>query len=89
MSEYQIKREAIREYEDALRVKKAYSEALEHCSEMLQELVRYYERLSIPIPDRIEKFMASLVQLVDADLPTALGQPHRPTENGTLPVDGG
>lgn len=81
MSEYQIKREAIREYEEAIRLRKTYSEAVELCSGMLRELVGYYEGNGLPIPERVQRLMLALVREVEIDLPTKLEQPKETIEN--------
>ena len=79
MSEYQIKREAIREYEEALKLRKTYSEAVELCSGLLKEIASHYESLGLPIPKNVQRFMLALLQEVEIDLPTKLKQPHETT----------
>ncbi len=56
MSEYQVKLEAIREYREALKLKKLYAEGIELNSSLLREIVTYCERVGIEIPDRERVF---------------------------------
>ncbi len=69
MSEYQIKLEAIREYEDALRLKKTYEEAVEVNSGLLREIVNYCEKQGLGIPSEVRGFMMKLVGIVQATSP--------------------
>jgi hypothetical protein len=70
LSEYQIKLEAVREYQDALRYKKTFAEGLELESGLLREIVTYYERVGLEIPERAKvfEFMDRLLVLASLEM---------------------
>lgn len=89
LNEYQLKLAILKEYEEILGLKKTYYEALEICSGTLRELVTYYEHLGLPIPDRIQKLMFSLVETdenLQDNLPTR-GRQNREMKRFHLPRD--
>lgn len=86
MSEYQLQRAAIKEYEEALRLKNIYSEAVEFCAGLLREIVGQYEREGRPIPSRVHRFMLTLLKEVDEGLPTRLPQPITSTTPTEAPL---
>ena len=65
------------EYEDPLRLKRAYSEGIEVCSGMLKALVSYHESRGLPLPRRIQTLMLALMKEVETDLPLRLGHVPR------------
>lgn len=51
-SEYNIKREAIREYEEAIKFKKMYEELCESFQSIVQDLFEYANKHHIDLPNR-------------------------------------
>ena len=52
MSEYQVKLEAAKEYEAALRFKRQYEELLEGFCGLIREFMNYCEKNGVPIPEK-------------------------------------
>jgi hypothetical protein len=68
MSEYQIKLEAVSEYQDALRYKKMNEELCGSLLGLLGQLTRYYEKNGIEIPDEVTKIMEKTSEVLDTRL---------------------
>ena len=62
MSDYLVKLEAIREYEEALRLRNVYQEAIEISAGLLKEIVTECQRSGYPIPPKIEHFIHALAE---------------------------
>ena len=68
MSEYQLKLEAIVEYRDALRYKKASEELCGSLLGLLGHLLRYYEKNGMEVPEEVSKIMEKASDALDARL---------------------
>ncbi len=68
MSEYQIKLEAVGEYQDALRYKKMNEELCNSLLGLLGQLSRYYERNSMELPGEVTRIMEKTSEVLDARL---------------------
>jgi hypothetical protein len=68
MSEYQVKLEAIGEYQDALRYKKMSEELCGSLLGLLGQLTRYYEKSGMEVPEEVSRIMRRAADVLDAGL---------------------
>ena len=68
MSEYQVKLEAIAEYQDALRYKMMNEELCDSLLGLLGQLSRHYEKNGMELPGEVSKIMEKASELLDARL---------------------
>jgi hypothetical protein len=68
MSEYQVKLEAIGEYQDALRYKKMNEELCGSLLGLLGQLSRHYEKAGIELPEDVTRIMAKTSEVLDTSL---------------------
>jgi hypothetical protein len=68
MSEYQIKLEAVGEYQDALRYKKANEELCASLLGLLGQLSRHYEKSGMELPSEVSRIMEKASEAIDARL---------------------
>ncbi|HVC27212.1 MAG TPA: hypothetical protein VND40_03535 [Nitrososphaerales archaeon] len=68
MSEYQIKLEAIGEYQDALRYKKMNEELCGSLLGLLGQLARHYEKNRMELPEEVSRIMEKTSEALDARL---------------------
>ena len=68
MSEYQVKLEAIGEYQDALRYKKMNEELCVSLLGLLGQLARYYEKSGLELPKEVSRIMEKTSEALDARL---------------------
>jgi hypothetical protein len=68
MSEYQVKLEAIGEYQDALRYKKMNEELCGSLLGLLGQLTRYCEKNGIEFPEEVSKVMEKTSEVLDLRL---------------------
>jgi hypothetical protein len=66
MSEYQIKLEAIEEYQDALRYKMMNEELCNSLLGLLGQLSRYYEKSGMKMPEEVTRIMGSTSAALDS-----------------------
>jgi hypothetical protein len=66
MSEYQIKVEAIGEYQDALRYKMMNEELCNSLLGLLGQLSRYYEKSGMEMPEEVSRIMERTSEALDA-----------------------
>jgi hypothetical protein len=66
MSEYQIKLEAIGEYQNALRYKMLNEELCNSLLGMLGQLSRHYEKNGIAMPEEVSRLMEKTSEVLDA-----------------------
>jgi hypothetical protein len=66
MSEYQIKLEAIGEYQNALRYKMLNEELCNSLLGMLGQLSRHYEKNGIAVPEEVSRLMEKTSEVLDA-----------------------
>jgi len=84
MSEYQIKLEAIEEYQHALRYKMMNEELCNSLLGLLGQLARYYEKESMELPEEVSRIMAKTSEALDARIEAAKpipGQTVQPEMN--------
>jgi len=68
MSEYQVKLEAIAEYQDALRYSKMNEELCGSLLGLLGQLTRHYEKNGLELPDEVSRIMEKTSEALDARL---------------------
>ena len=68
MSEYQVKLEAIGEYQDALRYKKMSEELCVSLLGLLGQLTRYYEKNGMQVPKEVSRIMKKTSDILDSRL---------------------
>ena len=68
MSEYQIKLEALEEYQDALRYKMVNDELCNSLLGLLGQLSRYYEKNGMELPKDVSRIMEKTSKVLDARL---------------------
>jgi len=68
MSEYQVKLEAIGEYQDALRYRKMNEELCGSLLGLLLQLSRHYEKSGMEVPEEVSRIMAKASQVLDERL---------------------
>jgi hypothetical protein len=68
MSEYQVKLEAIAEYQDALRYKKINEELCGSLLGLLAQLSRYCEKSGMPLPEEVSRIVEKASDALDARL---------------------
>jgi hypothetical protein len=66
MSEYQVKLEAIGEYQDALRYRKMNEELCESLLGMVGHLSRYYEKNGMELPAEVSRIIEKASEVLDA-----------------------
>ena len=66
MSDYQIKLEAIGEYQEALRYRKINEELTNSLLGLLSQMSRYYEKNGMPLPEEVSRVMEKTSELLDA-----------------------
>jgi hypothetical protein len=71
MSEYQLKLEAIGEYQDALRYKKMNEELCTSLLGLLGQLSRHYEKNGMEIPEDVNRIMGKASEVLDARIKAA------------------
>ena len=79
MSEYQVKLEAIAEYQDALRYKKMNEELCGSLVGLLSQLSRFYEAKGMELPEEVSKVLTKTSEVLDerlqsSQLPPAIKQ---------------
>jgi hypothetical protein len=79
MSEYQVKLEAIREYQDALRLKMMNEELCNSLLGLLGQLSRYYEKNGVELPAEVSRIMEKTSEALDARLNSSPTPPLRQT----------
>ena len=75
MSEYQIKLEAVGEYQEALRYRKMNEELANSLLGLLSQVSRYYEKSGIPLPEEVSRVMEKASELLDARIESSK-KPH-------------
>jgi hypothetical protein len=86
MPEYQIKLEAIREYQEAIRARENYEELTEVFTGIVHEIIEYCEENGIPLAKKAKylRILSKAEKTILSQLPpTNVGQPRPPTEDGT------
>jgi hypothetical protein len=68
MSEYQIKLEAVGEYQDALRYKKMNEELCVSLLGLLGQLARHYEKSGMELPEEVSRIMEKTSAVLDERL---------------------
>ena len=68
MSEYQVKLEAIAEYQDALRYKKMNEELCGSLLGLLGQLSRHYQQNGMELPEDVSKIMQKTSDVLDQRL---------------------
>jgi hypothetical protein len=68
MSEYQVKLEAVGEYQDALRYKKMNEELCGSLLGLLGQLTRFYEKNGMELPEEVSKIVQKTSEVLDAGL---------------------
>ena len=76
MSEYQIKLEAVGEYQDALRYKKMNEELCGSLLGLLGQLSRYYEKSGMELPEEVSRIMKKTSEVLDARLSSSQMPPR-------------
>lgn len=71
MSEYQIKLEALGEYQEALRYKMMNEELCGSLLGLLGQLSRHYEKSGAELPEEVSRLMAKASEMLDARPPAA------------------
>jgi hypothetical protein len=66
MSEYQIKLEAIGEYEHALRYKMVNEELCSSLLGLLGQLSNYYEKTGMELPQEVSRILGKASEVLDA-----------------------
>ena len=66
MSDYQIKLEAIGEFQEALRYRKINEELTNSLLGLLSQMSRYYEKNGMPLPEEVSRVMEKTSELLDA-----------------------
>jgi hypothetical protein len=66
MSEYQVKLEAIGEYQDALRFKMMGEELCGSLLGLLGQLTRHCERSGMEVPEEVSRIMRKASEVLDA-----------------------
>jgi hypothetical protein len=80
MSEYQIKLEAVEEYQDALRYKVMNEELCNSLLGLLGQLSRYYEKSGMEMPEEVTRIMERTSEALDARIASSkLAPPARQT----------
>ncbi len=80
MSEYQIKLEAIEEYQHALRYKMMNEELCDSLVGLVGQLSRHYEKNGIEMPEEVTRIMAKASDVLDARIKASqMGQPEEQT----------
>lgn len=73
MSEFQIKLEAIEEYQHALRYKMMNEELCDSLIGLLGQLSRHYEKAGLEMPAEVTRIMEKTSEVLDSRI-NALGQ---------------
>jgi hypothetical protein len=81
MSEYQVKLEAIVEYQDALRYKKMNEDLCGSLLGLLGQLARYYEKSGMELPEEVSRIMRKTSEVLDAGLASSQA-PASPAQTG-------
>ena len=68
MSEYQIKLEAVAEFQEALRCRKLNEELCNSLLGLLSQLSRYYEKNGMQLPEEVSRAMEKASDVLDARL---------------------
>lgn len=68
MSEYQIKLEAVGEYQDALRYKKMNEELCGSLLGLLTQLSRHYEKSGMQLPEEVSRIVEKASEVLEARL---------------------
>jgi len=79
MSEYQIKLEAIGEYQQALRYKMMNEELCNSLLGLLTQLSRHYEKSGMEVPEEVTRIMAKTSDALDARIAAST---FAPTQTG-------
>jgi hypothetical protein len=66
MSEYQVKLEAIGEYQDALRYKMVNEELCNSLLGLLGQLSRYYEKNGMELPAEVSRIVEKTSEVLDS-----------------------
>jgi hypothetical protein len=83
MDDYHIKMQAIEELKDAVRIRKASVELMEHFTNSVSWLLYYAEKNGIELPEK-DKMLAAVNRAIEIQcrLPTASEQPNRNNRKG-------
>lgn len=68
MSEYQVKLEALGEYQDALRYRKINEELCGSLLGLLTQLLRHYEKNGMQVPQDVSRIVDKASEVLDARL---------------------
>jgi hypothetical protein len=68
MSEYQVKLEAIGEYQDALRYRKMSEDLCGSLLGLLGQLSKFYEKNGMELPEEVSRIMEKTSEVIDARL---------------------
>lgn len=68
MSEYQVKLEAIGEYQDALRYRMLNEELCNSLLGLLGQLSRHYEKNGMQLPEEVSRIMEKTAEVLDGRL---------------------
>lgn len=77
MSEYQVKLEAIGEYQEALRYKMMNEELCNSLLGLLGQLSNYYEKNGMALPAEVSRIMEKTSEVLDARIKSS--EPALPT----------
>jgi hypothetical protein len=77
MSEYQVKLEAIGEYQDALRYKKMNEELYFSLLGLLGQLSRHYEKAGMELPEEVSRIMGKTSEVIDTRLNASQAPPAK------------
>lgn len=75
MSEYQVKLEAIGEYQDALRYKKMNEELCFSLLGLLGQLSRHYEKAGMELPEEVSRIMEKTSEVLNTRLNSSQAPP--------------
>jgi hypothetical protein len=77
MSEYQVKLEAIGEYQDALRYKKMNEELCFSLLGLLGQLSRHYEKAGMELPEEVSRIMEKTSEVINTRLNSSQAPPAK------------
>lgn len=80
MSEYQVKLEAIGEYQDALRYKMINEELCNSLLGLLGELSRHYEKNGMELPGEVSRIVERTSEVLDSRLSPSRIPPTKQTD---------
>jgi hypothetical protein len=77
MSEYQVKLDAIGEYQDALRYKKMNEELCFSLLGLLGQLSTHYEKTGMELPEEVSRIMEKASEVLNKRLNSSQAPPAR------------